>query len=166
MELKDAISLINKPGLSAKVSSWADLGAGSGLFTKALAGLLAPGSTVYAIDRAPGISAQTTGNGVKILPMQGDFTLGNPGVPLLDGILMANALHFVKEKPAFLKEIKQWIGRNGSLIIVEYDTKTGNRWVPYPIPFSELKGFTYINKIASVYQDAGIYGAYIELNQQ
>jgi|GEM_PF-6785554 hypothetical protein len=52
MELQNAINLIVK-GINERKTSqvWADLGAGSGLFSRALSALLAPGSTIYAVDK-------------------------------------------------------------------------------------------------------------------
>ncbi|AXY77655.1 hypothetical protein D3H65_28355 [Paraflavitalea soli] len=52
MELKQAIQLIRTPKLdSASAQVWADLGAGTGLFTRALAQLIGENSTIYAVDR-------------------------------------------------------------------------------------------------------------------
>ena len=52
MELGEAISLIQTDEIiQDKQTTWADLGCGSGLFTRALAGLLYTGSTIYAIDK-------------------------------------------------------------------------------------------------------------------
>ena len=53
MELSTAIALIRK-GIrneSIEPQVWADLGAGSGLFSRALATLLPPASKIYAVDR-------------------------------------------------------------------------------------------------------------------
>ena len=51
---------------------------------------------------------------------------------------MANAFHYVKDKPAFIEKIKKHLKPSGQMIIVEYDTVRQNRWVPYPISFENL----------------------------
>jgi SAM-dependent methyltransferase len=56
--------------------------------------------------------------------------------PILDGILMANALHFIKEKELFILKIREYLKPKGQLLIVEYNTDKGNNWVPYPISFT------------------------------
>ena len=61
MKFHDAVSLINHPGImSNDNTTWADLGCGNGLFSKALASLLRPSSAVYAIDKTPGIKDSKT----------------------------------------------------------------------------------------------------------
>ncbi len=50
MEQSDAVRLIGA-AVPAGAATWADLGAGSGTFTLALASLLGPGGIVYAVDR-------------------------------------------------------------------------------------------------------------------
>jgi hypothetical protein len=51
MKITEATALIRTPLIEwARPQSWCDLGSGSGTFTVALAQLLAPGSTIYAID--------------------------------------------------------------------------------------------------------------------
>jgi hypothetical protein len=54
----------------------------------------------------------------------------------LDGIVMANALHFVRfeHQAEVLTRIcgyLRWPG--GRFIIVEYNAQSGNIWVPYPV---------------------------------
>jgi SAM-dependent methyltransferase len=71
----DAVALIDTPWLHSKTPlRWADLGCGSGTFTLALADLLAPGSSIEAIDLRPSIAPRTTKNGVAIHPRTADFT--------------------------------------------------------------------------------------------
>ncbi len=53
MELSTAINLIDTTHLTTQTAQrWADLGAGSGLFTRALASYLQPGSSILAVDEA------------------------------------------------------------------------------------------------------------------
>jgi len=113
MTNREAIALLDNPllrGLTGRVASsssairgpvhWADLGCGAGTFTLALANFLPSGSIIVAIDLNPGIAKQTTNNNVTILPRAADFTQLNFPQKDLDGIHMANALHYVKDQPA------------------------------------------------------------------
>lgn len=125
---------------------WADLGAGQGAFTHPLAHILGPGSTIYAVDHDPdAIAALERANqieGVRIIPVLGDFTraLELPGAApgTLDGILLANALHFVPEPANVLQSLVRWLRPGGNVVLVEYDRRRANRWVPYPIEKARL----------------------------
>src|SRR5690348_818784 len=91
-----AAPLLPHPGRS---QHWADLGCGSGLFTQALAGLLPAGSRVHGIDTNPSLPQQTMPNGTSIIPLAADFIKDQLPLSALDGILMANSFHYVKDKP-------------------------------------------------------------------
>jgi ubiquinone/menaquinone biosynthesis C-methylase UbiE len=169
MTLPDAISLIDTPYFHALTSPvhWADLGCGSGTFTLALASLLPAGSTVEAIDLHPGITRQTTKNGVTINPRTADFEKDE--LELKDGILMANSLHYVREKLALLQRLKSHLHPAGALLLVEYDTdRPVPTWVPYPISFETISnllpaaGWQHIQKLGtrpSAFGRKNLYGA-------
>ncbi|QHT70914.1 class I SAM-dependent methyltransferase [Rhodocytophaga rosea] len=172
MEFSDAIELIRHPE-SGNVSRsiWADLGCGSGLFSFALAALLPEGSHIYAIDKNPvSLNKHSKPAQTIIQPQQADFVTQELSLPPLDGILMANSLHYVKDKISCLTKLSTYLKENGAYIIVEYNTETANRWVPYPIRFETLKdmfatlGYTKVNKLRekpSLYGRANLYAAYI-----
>jgi 2-polyprenyl-3-methyl-5-hydroxy-6-metoxy-1,4-benzoquinol methylase len=174
MELAIAVKLIDK-GIdkNADPQQWADLGAGQGLFTRALASLLPAASTLYAIDKdATALDSISTGaTGVILHRHVADFTAGNLVGEPLDGVLMANALHFVEAALTLLRGIKAMLKPSGRIILVEYNRHTASRWVPYPISFDTLQtiapqaGFlrvTKLQEVPSVYDDAGIYSALLE----
>lgn len=48
---------------------------------------------------------------------------------------MANALHFERNKPPLLALLRGYFKPGGRLILVEYDTDRGNRWVPHPLSY-------------------------------
>jgi hypothetical protein len=158
MEFTDGIELIRHTALAKTgISIWADLGSGSGLFTYALAYLLPEGSVIYAIDKkqvVPNNYPQSENS--TIIQQQADFIIEDLSLPGLDGILMANSLHYVQDK--------------GSFLIVEYNTEAANRWVPYPVSFNTLKnifkiaGYSSVTKLRekpSLYGRANLYAAYI-----
>jgi ubiquinone/menaquinone biosynthesis C-methylase UbiE len=169
MTQRDAIALIDHPflrwptpragaDLLPAPAHWADLGCGSGTFTLALAGLLPPGSTIEAIDLRPGITRQTTAGGVTIIPRSADFVKDAIHLSGLDGILMANSLHYVRDKPALLQKLRAHYRAHtaGALLLVEYDTdRPAPHWVPYPLSFAEAAkllppaGWPHIQKLGS-----------------
>jgi trans-aconitate methyltransferase len=122
---------------------WADLGAGGGAFTLALADLLSPEAEIYAVDRDAGALTQLTAAMRNSLPavqlhtLRADFTQAMP-LPTLDGIVMANALHFLpdRQKRTLLIRLRGCLRPGGQLILVEYGTDQGNRWVPHPLSYS------------------------------
>lgn len=135
MELTDAIRMIRYPDLPLVPQEWADLGAGSGLFTRALGILLAPGSVIHAIDHLEtGLPGDLPG-GITIIPRRADFTSGPWDMAPLDGVLMANSLHYVKDQRGFLLRLRGWLKPAGRLLLVEYDRpQPVPLWVPYPLP--------------------------------
>ena len=156
LQLNDAITLIRSDAISrAQRTCWADLGAGAGLFTRALASKLAPGSTIYAVDKERPVIASDMG-GIIVEAMALDFVTDPFPFTQLDGILMANALHYVRDKQPFLQKIMDSICDSGVLLLVEYDTdKAVPKWVPYPVGFQSLNallagyGFTDIRRLGT-----------------
>jgi ubiquinone/menaquinone biosynthesis C-methylase UbiE len=139
MKITDATALIRTPLIEwARSQSWCDLGSGSGTFTVALAQLLAPGSTIYAVDldrrTLEGIPDQH--DGVEIRKIVGDLQSSSLRLPPVDGILMANTLHFIQEQQALLRRLLSVADR---FLIVEYERPRANRWGPYPVGFERLR---------------------------
>jgi SAM-dependent methyltransferase len=138
VQLSEAIHLVQHPEKKEK-SAFADLGCGNGLFTKALAQLLAPQSTNYAVDKnQTALNSFSVDANIQLQKINIDFIEDEFPFKNLSGILMANSLHYVKDKTAFLLKAKASLAQDGYFIIVEYDTNKANRWVPYPVSFSSL----------------------------
>jgi ubiquinone/menaquinone biosynthesis C-methylase UbiE len=135
----DLIALL-RDGVIAKGGRWADLGAGEGAFTLALADLLGPGAHISAVDRDKGSLRQLAEEMGRRFPqtaldvIAADFTrpLGLAG---LDGVVMANSLHFVRDKRPVLTAVRSMLRPGGSLIVVEYGADRGNPWVPHPFSY-------------------------------
>lgn len=119
---------------------WSDMGCGEGIFTATLYDLIGPNCTIFAVDKDHHRlqklhhNIKTTYPSAAIQPVNADFT--QPlSLPPLDGLLVANALHFVPdtEKKAVLKMLVGLLKMGGFMIVVEYNTNRGNFVVPYPL---------------------------------
>jgi ubiquinone/menaquinone biosynthesis C-methylase UbiE len=141
MDRSDLIALL-RDGVTVKGGRWADLGAGEGAFTVALADLLGPGAEITAVDR-DSAAIRRLGSGERlpssIRTLVADFTrpLNLSG---LDGVVMANSLHFVRDKAPVLAAVRNMLRPGGTLIVVEYETDKGNPWVPHPFSFATWQG--------------------------
>ncbi|HEY0928317.1 MAG TPA: class I SAM-dependent methyltransferase [Gemmatimonas sp.] len=132
---------------------WIDLGCGSGTFTVALAELLPAGSHILAVDQD---AAALRG----IPPRHSDVTISTRvadatslDLEPVDGVLMANVLHFVADQPALLARLAMI---TPTVVLVEYDrTKPHPPWVPYPVPrdwaveLFRQAGFTTANALGT-----------------
>ena len=175
MTLTEAQSLIvNAPVPNTRYPAiWADLGCGSGLFTHALASLLPAGSIIYGIDKTVSLQASVTSNGVRIIPMQMDFAREDIPLQGLDGMLMANSLHYVKDKITLLTRLRSHMKAGAGMLMVEYDIdKPVPVWVPYPVGFLALEqlfraiGGSRVLKLGvrpSAYGRGDLYSAWIRL---
>jgi ubiquinone/menaquinone biosynthesis C-methylase UbiE len=127
------------------------VGAGEGTFTLALAELLGTDAKIYAIDHDVDAIAELTRAAesvdARIIPVTADFSrtfeLPKLGDTLLDGMLFANALHFVRDADAVLARLARWLRPAGSVVIVEYDRRAASQWVPYPISLARLPALTH-----------------------
>jgi SAM-dependent methyltransferase len=137
LDHSDHVNLI-RDGVAGR--TWADLGSGAGAFTLALADVLGPGATIYSMDRDPSAlrrqadAFRSRFPDVTVRQLAADFT--RPLVlPQVVGIVMANSLHFVRDKETILPLIVAYIRDGGRFLLVEYDTDRGNGWVPFPVSF-------------------------------
>ncbi|HZW71346.1 MAG TPA: methyltransferase domain-containing protein [Hanamia sp.] len=173
MTLQEGIALIKTDKIdSFKAATWADLGCGSGLFTNALASLLADESTIYAVDKnLSSFHKDSSLKSILIKPVELNFERTPLPFNNLDGILMANSLHYVKNKKDFFEKIKTCLNANGCFLIVEYDMEIANHWVPYPISFLSLKklfhdvGFSFVEKISerpSAFNRGNLFSAIVK----
>src|SRR5258708_24585898 len=124
MDHADLVALI-KDGVTQRGGRWADLGSGEGAFTLALADLLGPGSHITAVDRDAAALRYLDRNrfpGVEIETQVGDFTrplaLSN-----LDGVVMANSLHFVKDKAPVPQSGRKMLRPGGPTVVAGERTR-------------------------------------------
>lgn len=177
MKHDDAVALI-ADAVSGHEGSWVDLGAGGGTFTRALADLVGAGSRIYALDRdAEAVAALSTWareHAPQVTAMAADLShaldlqalIGTP----LDGILIANALHFIHDAGDVLARFAESLRPGGRLVLVEYDRREVSRWVPYPVPIARLPSlaaaaglspFTVTASRPSMYQGV-LYAAFAQ----
>lgn len=160
MDHADHVLLI-RDGVVGGGTTWADLGSGEGAFTLALADLLGPDGSIVSVDRdgdalaAQGRRLREAFPRVGVTPLVADFA--QPlDLPTLDGVVMANSLHFERDPLAVLRLVRGHLRPAGRLVVVEYDSDHGNQWVPFPFSFSAWTriageaGFRGTRRLASV----------------
>lgn len=139
MEHADHVQLLHGgiPGLGGV---WADLGSGRGAFTLALAECIGAEGEIYSVDKDGGAlqrqqqAMQARFPAVTVHYLAADFTRPLP-MPPLDGVVVANALHFLRRKDPTLQLIRGYLKPDGRLIVVEYNVDRGNLWVPHPFSY-------------------------------
>jgi len=139
MQHADHVRLL-RDGVATPGGVWADLGAGRGAFTLALADLLGPGAIVYAVDKDRGAlreqeqAMRARFPATTVHYFAADFTQ-RLDLPPLDGVVMANSLHYQRDKLAVLRLVQGYLRPAGRLLLVEYNADRGNPWVPYPLSY-------------------------------
>ena len=107
---------------------------------------------------------------VLVTTIESDFMRDDLNLQNLDGILMANSIHFVRKKKQFIEKLVPLFHSAPVFLMVEYDTDFPNPWVPYPLSFGTLKklftelGFSVVKKInekKSLYHSGKIYSVFI-----
>lgn len=173
MQVSDAAALLAAAiGPTDRRGNWADLGCGRGVFTRALAGLLAQHSTVHAIDGDARVVASLPARvgQVEVRGSVGDFTESPWPFSGLDGVLMANSLHYVADQLDFVRRCAPALNGGHRFVIVEYDMDEANRWVPYPLNRQALArlfataGYTRIEVVGtrpSLYRRNDLYCALV-----
>ena len=144
MNHSDLVGLL-EDAITDRGGRWADLGAGEGAFTLALADLLGPGAHITAVDRDAGplrTLAEQMGRrfpNVAVETKVADFT--RPvGLEGLAGIVMANSMHFVRDRAPVLESVRKMLRPGGKMIVIEYGSDQGNPWVPHPFSYKRWEG--------------------------
>lgn len=140
MDHSDHVNLL-RGGVGATGGVWADFGAGAGAFTLALADLLGPAAEIIAIDRDAGrLRANERAMRERFPHTNARYVVADFSEPLelpvLDGIVMANALHFSTDQSHIMRLLRSCLAPDAPLLVVEYNVEHGNSAVPYPVPFS------------------------------
>ncbi len=144
MNHNDHVNLL-RPANLTQGGVYADFGAGSGAFTLALRELVGLDATIYAVDKDKSALRElenshrarfNTTRNLILLPS--DFSRPLE-IPPLDGIVMANSLHFFKDKEKILRHVSGFLKPDGALILIEYNVDRGNLWVPHPLTFESFQ---------------------------
>lgn len=135
----DHVQLLEK-GIPTPGGVWADFGSGRGAFTFALAELIGPGGEIHSVDKDRRAlrrqELEMTGKFPGVVGRYHTANFTKPlHLPLLDGAVMANSLHFLRHKDETLRLIRGYLKPNGRLLLVEYNTDRGNLWVPHPLSY-------------------------------
>jgi SAM-dependent methyltransferase len=72
---------------------------------------------------------------VEVHYLKSDFTRPLE-LPPLDGLVVANALHFLRDKDKAVRLLRDYLRPAGRFLVVEYNTDRGNHWVPHPFSYS------------------------------
>jgi ubiquinone/menaquinone biosynthesis C-methylase UbiE len=130
--------------------TWADFGSGEGAFTLALAEQIGPTGHIYSIDKNKGSLRQQEQvmrarfPALQIEYIAADYT--QPfDLPPLDGVVMANALHFQRRKDSIIQLINNYLRPGGRFILVEYNVDRGNIWVPHPLSYPTWETLAWQN---------------------
>lgn len=148
MTLAEAIEFL-RPAVDSETLTWADLGAGSGTFTEALAHMVGPSGTVFAVDHDPvaatrlrALARNLPAGTASVVAVTGDVAhlsaIPQIAEGAVRGALLANVLHYFREPVRILEGVAR-ITSGGRAVIVEYDRASNNRWVPYPISPEKLQ---------------------------
>jgi ubiquinone/menaquinone biosynthesis C-methylase UbiE len=160
MNHQDHVRLLQK-GVVETGGIWADFGSGGGAFTLALADLLGPTGSIYSVDKDRGAlkeqerAIRSNFPGTTVHYINADFTR-SLALPALDGVVMANSLHFLRQKDAMLQLVRSYLKPGGRLLVVEYNADRGNMWVPYPFSYgtweelARKNGFSQTRLLATV----------------
>ncbi|MEJ2734855.1 MAG: methyltransferase domain-containing protein [Anaerolineae bacterium] len=139
MDHSDHVNLL-RGGIPDPGGVWADLGSGTGAFTLALAELIGPNGQIHSVDkRRDALQRQEQAMRARFPKMTVHYRIDDFArrldLPPLDGIVMANSLHFQPEKDPVVRLVRSYLRPGGRLIVVEYETDRGNPWVPHPFSY-------------------------------
>ena len=144
MDHQDHVNLL-RAGVTRPGGVWADFGSGDGAFTLALAELIGSTGQIYSLDKSKGKlgrqerAMQERFPDVVQIYLQADFTK-KVELPALDGLVMANSLHFIRNKEPVVRLLHSYLKPDGRFILVEYNSDRGNPWVPHPLSFDTWTG--------------------------
>jgi SAM-dependent methyltransferase len=137
------------PAVAGRTGDWADLGAGAGTFTAALAALLGAAHTVTAVERERSalqdlqrLAASLPRSAAAVEVLAAD--LAEPAS--LDairpesqaGVLFGNVLHYFADPLPLLRSARTKLAPDGVVVVVEYEGARPNPWVPHPLSLRRL----------------------------
>lgn len=108
----------------------ADIGAGSGYFSRRFAGAVGAGGVVYAVDIESGMLRYISTRAEKEGHLNMVPVLGTPTSPMLppasvDLVFICDTIHHVENRPAYYEILKRNLGPGGRLAIVDFEKREG-----------------------------------------
>lgn len=134
----DALQL--KPGMKV-----ADLGSGSGLFTRPIAKAISPGGVVYAVDIDPALlkivarSARDAGltNVEAVVAAPEDPRLPQP----VDLIFICDTLHHISGQGAYMKTLRKHVKSGGAVAVIDFSEEWPEGHEPMRYTLQQLDGW-------------------------
>ncbi len=144
MDHRDHVNLL-KPADLIPGGVWADFGAGTGAFTLALRELVGPQADIFALDQDPARLRELEqayrsrfGEISRLHSLPTDIR-HKFDLPLLNGAVMANCLHFFRDQESLLLRLRSYLKPEATFLLVEYNVDAGNLWVPHPLSFETYR---------------------------
>ena len=142
MKHEDHMELLRE-GVPDPGGVWADFGSGEGAFTLALAELTGPGAVIFSVDKDQRALARQQEAMKRRFPKRSEGSVryvhadfSSPiDLPALDGLVIANALHFYRNVQPLVRLLKSYLSQHGRMLLIEYNTDRGNVWVPHPFSY-------------------------------
>lgn len=122
-----------KPGMAV-----ADLGSGSGYFTRRFVETVTETGIVYAVDVEPEMLAYVKESVVHMhIPYRAEFILARPDSPKLpldsvDLIFVCNTAHHLDNRSVYFKNLRSALKTDGRIVIIDYypDERSGDLGFP------------------------------------
>lgn len=107
-----------------------DVGAGTGVFSIALAKAVSPGGTAYAVEVERGlvdhIARKVTGEGIANLrPVLGGFTDPNLPATNIDVAFIHDVLHHIEDRAAYLKNLSRYLNASARIVVIDFHPDRG-----------------------------------------
>jgi ubiquinone/menaquinone biosynthesis C-methylase UbiE len=130
-EVMDALSL--KPGMAV-----ADLGSGSGYFTRRFVEAVTETGIVYAVDVEPEMLAYVKDSVIHMhIPYRAEFILARPDSPKLpmdsvDLIFVCNTAHHLDNRSMYFRNLGSALRTSGRIVIIDFhpDERSGDLGFP------------------------------------
>ena len=130
-EVIEALSV--KPGMAV-----ADLGSGSGYFTRRFVEAVTESGTVYAVDVEPEMLAYVKDSIVHMhIPYRVEFILARPDSPKLpfdsvDLVFVCNTAHHLEERSKYFRDLRSSLKSGGRISIIDFypDERSGDLGFP------------------------------------
>jgi len=125
----------------------ADIGSGSGLFTRAMARAVAPGGKVYAVDIDKDLLAHVAKAAAELGIANITTVLApedSPSLPpgSLDVALICDTLHHIARRQVYLANLKTCLKAGGRLVIIDFSDGWPAGHESMHFSLSELDGWT------------------------